>query len=459
MKVQWTYTKWKEKGWEGDEKQVVQSVLGLAFDSTESYTSEVPTIQVHSPNHSPRRRTIKNFQCTTATYIGSKTKATHAQSVARVEAELFHMQMVHEEHTSDTPPLSQIPPTARMAEVIDINLPPASHTIQPLPSQLLCLPMLLLQVYCFDIKRPILTFYIIQPMDHRGSVLTSLQPEDVFQSKVDAFIQCAQFDSPAWLTPPKLAGGVLRMFQLGWKALASWLNMQRPCSVFSMTDADQRHIGYDTSIYQSLTGERGMILDLANSEQGLDNLQLQLVIGHSKYGLYIVLHMSAKVNSCGSMIRLLKVANTKVANFYSGGSAYKSPPGMNPGDREFGIICKDSWEVAHLQDLSEGMILQLLHAKGIQGVPWCLDETPVLAPDSPTLPEDEFEILFLDNTLYTHFQWGIRALELSKPAKDAAWSQHRSNPATKNMPAISATMPPSPVSQMGSSGLEYPHTT
>ncbi|KAG2355395.1 hypothetical protein BDR07DRAFT_1381551 [Suillus spraguei] len=85
-------------------------------------------------------------------------------------------------------------------------------------------------------------------------------------------------------------------------------------------------------------------------------------------------------------VRLLKVASYAVANFYGDrGAQYMSLPGMKPGDKIFGIICKDSWEEDGEGALSEGSILQLLHAKEVQGVSWCSNEKPVLAPDPPPL--------------------------------------------------------------------------
>jgi hypothetical protein len=115
-----------------------------------------------------------------------------------------------------------------------------------------------------------------------------------------------------------------------------------------------------------------------------------------------------------------------VANFYGvGGEKYKAPPGMKPGDREgFGIICKDAWEVPHLQDLSEGMLIQLLHVKGVQGVIWCLDEKLVLAPDAPSLRDPTSQDpLFLDNTMYIHSRWGIRTLGLPPTALNALFKE------------------------------------
>ncbi|KAG2029031.1 hypothetical protein BDR03DRAFT_1018996, partial [Suillus americanus] len=176
--------------------------------------------------------------------------------------------------------------------------------------------------------------------------------------------------------------------------------------ILGIAFADRRFIGYDTSIYGQGASRR-VKLDLASHEQGLRDLELQLV-----------LHMTAKVNSRGSTIRLLKVAGDQVADFYGhSGDGCKSPPGMKLG-KPFGIVCKDTWEEPH-DELSEGCILQLLHAKGVHGVLWCLDEKPVIVPDAPPLPsgvettESYMPQSFFDNTLYSRSRWGIRALQVS----------------------------------------------
>jgi hypothetical protein len=60
---------------------------------------------------------------------------------------------------------------------------------------------------------------------------------------------------------------------------------------------------------------------MANSTQGLEDLEVQLV-----------LHMTGKVAGRGSTIRLLRIADPRVANFYGvGGEKYKAPPGMKLG--------------------------------------------------------------------------------------------------------------------------------
>jgi hypothetical protein len=215
-----------------------------------------------------------------------------------------------------------------------------------------------------------------------------------------------------------------------------------------MSFAERRHIGYDTSIYRNPTGPGGqrIKLDLANSSQGLEDLQLQLI-----------LHMTGRVEGRGSTIRLLKVEDDRVANFYGVGvtnEKYKAPPGMKPGDRDFGILCKDSWEVPHLQDLSEGMIIQLLHVKGVRGVIWCLDEKPVLAPDAPSFPDPR--VVFLDNTMYTRSRWGIRALGLATVALKALFKEEgritKITPAT-SLPTSSALLPIDAEVESPSSGL------
>ena len=196
-----------------------------------------------------------------------------------------------------------------------------------------------------------------------------------------------------------------------------------------MSFAERRHIGYDTSIYRNpTTGQQRIILDMANATQGLDDLEVQLV-----------LHMTGKVAGRGSTIRLLKVANQQVANFYgAGGEKYKAPPGMKPGDQDFGIICKDGWDVPHLQDLSEGMIIQLLHVKGVRGVIWCLDEKPVLAPDAPSLPDSTSQgSLIMDNTVYTRSRWGIRALGLPHTALNALFKKEEKIMNLPQLPSLS----------------------
>jgi Fungal protein kinase len=184
--------------------------------------------------------------------------------------------------------------------------------------------------------------------------------------------------------------------------------------ILGIAFADRRFIGYDTSIYGQGTSRR-VKLDLASHEQGLRDLELQLV-----------LHMTARVNSRGSTVRLLKVTGDQVSDFYGhSGDGWKSPPGMKLG-KPFGIVCKDTWEEPH-DELSEGCILQLLHAKGVHGVLWCLDEKPVIVPDAPPLPpgvettESYVPQSFLDNTMYTRSRWGIRSLQVSNTAKSAIW--------------------------------------
>jgi hypothetical protein len=119
---------------------------------------------------------------------------------------------------------------------------------------------------------------------------------------------------------------------------------------------------------------------------------------------------------------------------------------MKPGDRDFGIICKDAWEVPHLQDLSEGMLIQLLHVKGVRGVIWCLDEKPVLAPDAPSLRDPTSQDpLFLDNTMYIRSRWGIRALGLPPTALNALFKEEEKILRTIPTPAQPASsFPPLP---------------
>lgn len=118
-----------------------------------------------------------------------------------------------------------------------------------------------------------------------------------------------------------------------------------------------------------------------------------------------------------------------MANFYGlDGDGYKTPPGIrNTEDSEpFGIICKDIWEHPS-NELSEGLIVQLLHAKGVRGVIWCLDEKPVIVPDAPPLPPDVgLDSQFMqrpltDNTLYIRSRWGLRGLKISDTAASALW--------------------------------------
>lgn len=130
--------------------------------------------------------------------------------------------------------------------------------------------------------------------------------------------------------------------------------------------------------------------------------------------------MTGRLHGRGTTVRLLKVTGDTVATFYSGGS--KSPPGMWPGG-EFGIILKDSWEVLNSIDLSEGTIIQLLHAKGVQGAIWCLDEKPVIVPDAPRVPM-QYQPPFLDSTLYIRSRIGLRQLVPTRQAK-SAWYKNR----------------------------------
>jgi hypothetical protein len=158
-------------------------------------------------------------------------------------------------------------------------------------------------------------------------------------------------------------------------------------------------------------------LDLGCEQQGLKDLAIQLV-----------LHMTGKINGCGTMVHLLKVDLEMLANFYGDDKQpqYKSLPGVKPGQKNFGIISKDSWEEVHYDsgELSEGILLQLLHAKGILGVSWCLDEKPVLVPDAPAppIPIDNHP-LFIDNTLYIRSQWGIRMLQTTEYAMTTLFRQ------------------------------------
>ncbi|KAG2029035.1 hypothetical protein BDR03DRAFT_1018992 [Suillus americanus] len=213
------------------------------------------------------------------------------------------------------------------------------------------------------------------------------------------------------------------VFDRGGSIMAPFLKVHAFPKIFlrlilGIAFADRRFIGYDTSIYGQGASRR-VKLDLASHEQGLRDLELQLV-----------LHMTAKVNSRGSTIRLLKVAGDQVADFYGhSGDGCKSPPGMKLG-KPFGIVCKDTWEEPH-DELSEGCILQLLHAKGVHGVLWCLDEKPVIVPDAPPLPsgvettESYMPQSFFDNTLYSRSRWGIRVLRVSHMATSAIWQKEK----------------------------------
>jgi hypothetical protein len=173
--------------------------------------------------------------------------------------------------------------------------------------------------------------------------------------------------------------------------------------VLAISFAERRYIGYDTSV-TGFGASRRLRLDLACDRLGLQDLEVQLV-----------LHMTGRVNSRGTTIRLLKVVSEAVANFYGDrGAQYMSLPGMKPGDRNFGIISKDSWEEDGEGALSEGSILQLLHAKGVRGVSWCLDEKPVPAPDPPAPPMPVvYQPQFIDNTMYIRSRWGVRRLRVS----------------------------------------------
>jgi hypothetical protein len=162
---------------------------------------------------------------------------------------------------------------------------------------------------------------------------------------------------------------------------------------------------------------RRLKLDLGCEQQGLKDLAIQLV-----------LHMTGKINGHGTMVCLLKVDSEMLANFYGDDkqSQYKSLPGMKPGQKNFGIILKDSWEEVHNDsgELSEGILLQLLHAKGVLGISWCLDEKPVLIPDAPALPIPiDNHPLFIDNTLYIWSRWGIRMLQTTEYAMTTLFRQ------------------------------------
>ena len=186
--------------------------------------------------------------------------------------------------------------------------------------------------------------------------------------------------------------------------------------ILGVSFAERRHLGYDTSI-SGLGMHRRLKLDLGCEQQGLKDLAIQLV-----------LHMTGKINGRGTTVRLLKVDSETLANFYGDDkqSQYKSLPGVKPGQKNFGIISKDSWEEVHddSEELSEGILLQLLHAKGVLGVSWCLDEKPVLAPDAPAppIPIDNHP-LFIDNTLYIRSRWGIRMLRTAEYAVTTLFRQ------------------------------------
>ena len=190
--------------------------------------------------------------------------------------------------------------------------------------------------------------------------------------------------------------------------------------VLSVSFAQRRHLGYDTSV-SGFGADRRLKSDLACDQQGLRDLQLQLV-----------LHMTGKINGRGTTIRLLKVDSETLTNFYGDRkSQFMSLPGVEPGQKDFGIIAKDSWEEAALNDsevLSEGMILQLLHAKGVPGVSWCLDEEAVAAPDAPPPPIPlSYQPAFLDNTLYIRSRWGIRALRIADYASRGLYNKGVNN--------------------------------
>ncbi|KAG1804174.1 uncharacterized protein BJ212DRAFT_1548357 [Suillus subaureus] len=170
--------------------------------------------------------------------------------------------------------------------------------------------------------------------------------------------------------------------------------------ILGISFAERHYIGYDTSISGSGASRR-LRLDLACDRLGLQDLEVQLV-----------LHVTGRINSCRMTIHLLKVVSEVVANFYSdGGMQYMSLPGMKPGDENFRIISKNSWEEDREEALSEGSILQLLHAKGVQGVSWCLDERPVPAPNPPIPPMSVvYQPQFIDNTMYICSWWGVWSL-------------------------------------------------
>jgi hypothetical protein len=197
--------------------------------------------------------------------------------------------------------------------------------------------------------------------------------------------------------------------------------------ILGISLVERRLIGYDTSISGNGINRR-VKLDLHHPMQGLQDLMLQLV-----------LYATGRVNSRGSTVRLLRVTDDRVANFYGrGGDGYKSLPGMKPDDKDFGIISKDTWDDPS-NELSEGIILQLLHAQGVRGVVWCLDEKPVVAPDAPPLPDvhkaEDFEPhALLDNTLYIRSRWGIRSLRVSESAMCTGWAERK--PEVSTLPAV-----------------------
>jgi hypothetical protein len=177
--------------------------------------------------------------------------------------------------------------------------------------------------------------------------------------------------------------------------------------ILGISFCERRHLGYDTSV-SGMGASRRLRLDLASDLHALRDLEIQLV-----------LHTTGRVNGCGTTVRLLKVSEEDIANSYGkGGDGYLRPPGLIPGQKGFGIVAKDTWEESWVDSgaLSEGIILQLLHVKGVQGVTWCLDERPVIVPDAPpapvTLPPDtnrrHFLRPFFDTTLYIRSRWGIR---------------------------------------------------
>ena len=74
--------------------------------------------------------------------------------------------------------------------------------------------------------------------------------------------------------------------------------------VLSISFAEQCHLGYDTSV-SGFGADCQLKSDLACDQQGLRDLQLQLV-----------LHMTGKINSHGTTIHLLKVNSKTLTNFY-----------------------------------------------------------------------------------------------------------------------------------------------
>jgi hypothetical protein len=119
--------------------------------------------------------------------------------------------------------------------------------------------------------------------------------------------------------------------------------------------------------------------------------------------------------------------------------------------KPFGIVCKDTWEEPH-ENLSEGYILQLLHAKGVHGALWCLDEKPVIVPNAPPLPpgiettKSYVPQAFLDNTMYNWSRWGIQVLHVSHMATSALWQKEKK--------ALALAPAPAPVQQKQSSVVE-----